>query len=89
MRNALLALLLMTPMAANAGLIRFDWTNTGTDGALVSASGYWIIDEADITSGFGDYAALIVEFAFEWTTTNNAFTSSSANGDQVAEAFLN
>lgn len=89
MRKIMLALLLLMPMAANAGSIRFDWTNTGTDGALQSASGFWVIDESDLSPGFSNYVTQIVEFSFEWTTTNNSFSSSSANGDQVAEAFLN
>jgi len=89
MPKIVLALLLMMPMAANAGLVRFDWTNNGTADALQSGSGYWVIDESDLSPGFSNYAAQIVEFSFEWTTTNNAFSSSSANGDQVAEAFLN
>ena len=84
---ALLALLL-SPMAANADPIQFDWSNNGTAGALVSASGYWVIDDSDIKAGFGNYVTAVTEFSFEWTTTNNTFSVSSAAGNVVEKLFL-
>jgi len=86
---ALAALMVFAPLASQADVIRFDWTNSGTNTVLLSASGYWEVDEADITAGFGNYATRITRFDFQWQTSNGQFSSSSAAGDVVARGFLN
>lgn len=84
----LAALLVFAPLVGHADPILFEWTNSGTDGALVSGSGTWTIDESDISPGFGNYTAAITGFAFDWVTTNNTFSVSSAAGNFVGEVFL-
>lgn len=85
---ALLAVLL-TPMAANADPIEFSWTSNGSSSDLSSGEGYFIVDDSDLSAGFGNYAALITSFAFDWVTSAGSFSSSSASGDEVARGFLN
>ena len=84
----LAVLAFLAPITSSADIIRFDWTNNGTSAALLSASGFWEVDEADIAPGFGDYASRISRFEFNWLTNNGAFSSSSAGGDVVARGFL-
>lgn len=84
-----LALLLaISPLAAQADPIEFNWTANGSSAVLLSGSGSFVIDDSDISAGFGNYQALISSFEFDWDTTAGSFSSSSANGDLVAQAFL-
>lgn len=79
------AFLIFGSQSATADPIRFDWTNNGNTDVLLEGSGYFLIDEADISEGFANRAAKIFEFAFSWRTTEGNFASSSANGDQVVD----
>lgn len=92
MRPLALTLAILTfaaPLCAQADIIRFDWSNNGSSAELLSGSGFWELDSADIAPGFGDYATRITRFEFNWLTDNGAFSSSSAAGDAVARGFLN
>lgn len=78
------ALFLAVSFTAHADPIKFSWTNNGSTAVLLSGEGYFIIDDGDIVAGLKDYQALISAFEFNWVTTAGNFSSSSANGDQVA-----
>jgi hypothetical protein len=79
------AILVIGSQTATADPIRFEWTSSGSTTVLLNGSGYFLIDEADITAGFANYASKIYEFAFNWSTTAGNFSSSSANGDKVVD----
>lgn len=88
-RLAIALLLLAAPWALQADPIKFSWESNGSSATLFSGEGYFIIDDDDIVAGFGNYAARISSFEFSWMTSNGNFSSSSANGDAVAQGFLN
>ena len=85
---ALAALVAFAPLSSEADTIRFEWTSNGSSATLLSGSGFWEIDEADLAPGFDNYAGRIRAFGFEWLTSNGAFSSSSAAGDAIQEGFL-
>lgn len=86
---SLAAIVALAPLNAQADILRFEWTNNGTSAALLSGSGFWEIDEADIAAGFGNYATRISSFGFDWLTDQGDFSVSSAAGDAISEGFLN
>ena len=77
---------LISPLT-HAGLVTFSWTSVNSNPQLLSASGFWTMDESHIIpSGFGEFAPVITDFAFTWTTIHgttlldpsNAFLNSAA-----------
>lgn len=84
------ALFLISPFAANADLIRLDFSATGTEGALtgVTESGYAIYDSSIVVpDGIASAVGLFIDLAFSWggiaydeTTANTGWLMFDALG---------
>ena len=76
----LLPALVISPLS-HAGLVTFSWTNVNSSPQLLSGSGFWSMDESHIIpSGFGEFAPVITDFAFTWTTIHGTTLLDPSNG---------
>jgi hypothetical protein len=82
MKQVLVLMLAITAsQIVHAGQITFNWTATQTSPALLSGSGFWTIDESAVVPSAGiEYAPVVSDFGFYWTTNQGSVTLDSSNG---------
>lgn len=85
-RTMLAALAAMNAFAANAGLIKYDFTGAGNGTTLFGASGYWLFDEADVVAG-ANLATRFQGWSFDWNSSSGAFHVDSDNGSAISTQF--
>jgi hypothetical protein len=82
MKRALILLLAVAiSPASQAGLVTFSWTSLYSTPELLSGSAYWTLDESAIVpGGSAEYASLITDFGFNWTTNLGPVSLNPSNG---------